>query len=74
MRKILLTVLGSAAMLVVVGQAANAKEQHHVSRHVEQRPAIFTDTHARDANAQYRVGPQFDASRYSGGFSAPAGR
>ncbi len=46
----------------------------HHARHVEQRSTIFTDAHARDANAQYRVGPQFDASRYTGGFSAPAGR
>lgn len=73
MRKILLTMLGSAAMLFAVGQAASAKDRHHV-RHVEQRSTIFADTHARDANAQYRVGQQFENSRYTGGFSAPAGR
>lgn len=73
MHKILLTVLGSAAILVAAGQVASAKDRRHVG-HVKQRSTIFVDTHARDANAQYRVGPQFEGSRYTGGFSAPAGR
>ncbi len=74
MRKILLTVVGSAAMLVAVGHVASAKDRHHV-RQVEQRSNIFADTSARNANAQYRVAPQFDGYyRYDGALSAPAGR
>ncbi len=74
MRKILLTLIGSAAMLVAVGQIASAKDRHHVRQTTEQRSTIFTDTQARNANAQYPIGARFDASRYSGGYSAPAGR
>jgi hypothetical protein len=73
MCKILLTALGSAAMLAAVGQTANAKDRHHV-RHVEQRSTIFTTPSAREANAQYRIGSQMNGYHYNGGYSAPAGR
>ncbi len=72
MRKIFFVALGSAAMLVSVGQAANAKNEQR-ARRVEQRQTIFTDAKARNANALYQVAPQVDTSRYTGGFSAPAG-
>ncbi len=72
MRKIFLTLIGSAAMLVAVGQVANAKDRHHV-RQTEQRSTILTNTQARNANALYPVGAQSDASRYANGWSAPAG-
>lgn len=76
MRKIFLTALGSAAILLSVGQIASAKDQHH-ARKAEQHSTNFTDKDTRGANRQYRVVPQrpsLDSARYSGGFSAPAGR
>lgn len=74
MSKTFITALGTAALLLSIGQVASAKDRHQPRQPVQQQSSIFTDANARAANAQYRVYPQtVDNSRYYGGYSALAG-
>ena len=69
MRKTILTVVGSALIVAASVQFADAAQRHHgkVDRAVSQEQLN------RNAYAAWPA-PQSDWSRYSGGFSAPAGR
>ena len=72
MRKTILTILGSALIIATSAQLAAAAQRHHgkVDR------AVSTQQQSRNADA-YAAWPapaQPDWYRYSGGYSAPAGR
>jgi len=73
MRKTILTILGSALIVAASVQFADAAQRHHVrANHV-----ATSEQQTRNADA-YAAWPapavQSDWSRYSGGYSAPAGR
>jgi hypothetical protein len=71
MRKTILTIVGSALIVATSVQFAAAAPRHHGNR------AVATQQQTRNTDA-YASWPspaaQSDAYRYSGGFSAPAGR
>ena len=74
MRKTILTVLGSALIVATSVQFATAAQRHHGKTD----RAVSSQQQTRNADA-YAAWPapavQSDwASRYSGGYSAPAGR
>jgi opacity protein-like surface antigen len=73
MRKTILTILGSALIVATSVQFADAAQRHHGKAD----RAVTSERHARNADA-YAAWPapavQSDWSRYSGGYSAPAGR
>ena len=73
MRKTILTVVGLSLIAALTAQTADAAE-HHRARKVAQAAASdqFRNSNAYAAPAQIAAEP--DGSRYSGGFSAPAGR
>ncbi len=79
MRKIILTAIGASIMVLSVGQFANAGDQQN-GRHVTRQSKIYSDTRARDANAEYRGGIQsgYGSAHGSGNADAslvaPAGR
>jgi len=71
MRKTILTLLGSALLVTATAQFADAAQQR---RKVHRAPAAASEQ-LRNSNAawtQQSVQPEW--SRYSGGYSAPAGR
>ena len=71
MRKTILTLLGSALLVTATVQFADAAQQR---RKVHRAPAVTTEQ-LRNSNAAWPQQPvQSDWSRYSGGYSAPAGR
>jgi len=72
MRKTFLTLLGSAVLVAVTAQIALAA-QHHQGRKLHRAPTATTEQF-RDSNAAWPQQVQGDWSRYSGGYSAPAGR
>jgi hypothetical protein len=72
MRKTILTLLGSALIAVSAAQMASAAQPHR-SHKADRAPATTTEQF-RNANAAWESTPQPDWSRYSGGYSAPAGR
>jgi hypothetical protein len=71
MKKTVLTIAGSALMVLSAVQFAAAAEQHGKIHH-------RATTEFRDSNAYaeplYSAAAESEASRYSGGYSAPAGR
>ena len=67
MKKTVLTIVGSALIVFSAVQIASAEEQHHRVRH-------HTSSEFRDSNASIAPASEPDAYRYSGGWSAPAGR
>ncbi len=74
MRKTILTVLGSALIVSASMQFADAAQRHH-----GKTDRAVTSQQQLDRNADaYAAWPapalQPDWSRYSGGYSAPAGR
>ena len=71
MRKTVLTLLGTALLVTATAQMADAKQQRKVHR----APAA-TSEQFRNSNAAWpQQSVQSDYwSRYSGGYSAPAGR
>jgi len=73
MRKTILTLLGSALIVATSVQFAAAAPRHHGKAN----RAVVTQQQPRNADA-YAAWPapaaQADGYRYSGGFSAPAGR
>ncbi|SHN86168.1 hypothetical protein [Bradyrhizobium erythrophlei] len=67
MKKTILTIVGSALIIFSAVQLASASEQHRRAHH---RASEF-----RDSNAF--VSPAYESAegyRYTGGWSAPAGR
>ena len=68
MKKTVLTIVGSALIVFSAVQMAAATEQHHRVHH--RAYSEFRDTNAYAAPA-YTAS---ETSRYSGGFSDPAGR
>jgi Ni/Co efflux regulator RcnB len=75
MKKIILTILGSALLAASIGQAASAAE-HHVGRKANRAPPISGEQF-RKSNAYVlpSASVQPDWSRYANGASsAPAGR
>ena len=71
MRKTILTLLGSALLATATVQFADAAQK---SRKVHRVPAV-TSEQFRNSNAAWpQQSVQSDWSRYSGGYSAPAGR
>jgi hypothetical protein len=72
MRKTMLTLLGSALLVTATVQFALAA-QHHQGRKLHRAPTATTEQF-RDSNAAWPQQEQGDWSRYSGGYSAPAGR
>jgi hypothetical protein len=72
MRKMILTVLGSALIAASAAQMAAAAQPHR--SHKADRVPVMTNEQFRDSNAAWPAA-QPDWSRYSsGGLSAPAGR
>ena len=71
MRKTFLIVLGATLIAVTTVQMAAASE-HHARKVRAPASEQFRGSNAYVAPAYVAVGP--DWSRYSGGFSAPAGR
>lgn len=71
MRKTMLTLFGSALLVTATVQFA-AAAQNHQGRKPHRAPATTTEQF-RDSNAAWRQQVQPDWSRYSGGYSAPAG-
>ncbi len=71
MRKTILTLLGSALLVSATVQIADAAQQN---RKVHRAPAATTEQF-RNSNAAWpqQQSVQPDVSRYSGGYSAPAG-
>jgi hypothetical protein len=65
MKKIILTIAGSALVALSAVQFAAANEHHGRVYH-------HGYTEFRDSNAY--AAPAYEAYRYSGGWSAPAGR
>ena len=74
MRKIIFTLIGSAAIIAAASQIAAASERHHI-RHVSRVPVVATEQ-IRNANDAIPYRAWSDYSRYSegGAISAPAGR
>ena len=72
MRRTILTLLGSAVLVTATAQFALAA-QHHQGRKLHRAP-VATAEQLRDSNAAWPQQVQGDWSRYSGGYSAPAGR
>jgi hypothetical protein len=71
MRKAILTLLGSALLAIATVQIADAAQK---GRKAHPAPAS-TSEQFRNSNAAWpRQSVQPDWSRYSGGYSAPAGR
>ena len=71
MRKTILTILGSAMLVTATVQFAAAAE--HKSRKADHAP-VATTGQFRNSNAAWpSPAGQSDWSRYSGGYSAPAG-
>jgi hypothetical protein len=74
MRKTILTILGSALIVATSVQFADAAQRHHGKA---DRGVMSQQQLGRNADA-YAAWPapvaQSDWSRYSGGYSAPAGR
>ena len=72
MRKTVLTLLGTALLVTATAQMADAAQQQ---RKVQRAPAA-TSEQFRDSNASWpqQQAPSGYWSRYSGGYSAPAGR
>jgi Ni/Co efflux regulator RcnB len=68
MKKTILTIAGSALIALSMAQFASAAERH--------RGRVHHRTEFRDSNAY--IAPAYEAApelyRYSGGYSAPAGR
>jgi hypothetical protein len=73
MREIILSVLGASVIAALTAQAAVASERHH-TRKIDRAPASeqLRNSNAYAAPAYVAVQPEW--SRYSGGWSAPAGR
>jgi hypothetical protein len=72
MRKTILTLLGSALVVTATVQFAAAAQ--HRQGHKVHRAPVTTTEQFRDSNAAWPQQVQGDWSRYSGGYSAPAGR
>ena len=72
MRKTILTILGSALIVSASVQFADAAQRHHgkADRGVTSQQQLGRNV---DAYAAWPA-PQSEWSRYSGGYSAPAGR
>ncbi|SDH97724.1 MULTISPECIES: hypothetical protein [Bradyrhizobium] len=71
MRKTILTILGSALIVATSVQFAAAAQRHH--RNADQ--VVTSQQQTRNAYAAWPApAVQPDWSRYSGGYSAPAGR
>jgi hypothetical protein len=71
MRKTILTLLGTALLVTATAQIADAAQQQ---RKAHRAPAA-TSEQFRNSNAAWpQQQVQSDWSRYSGGYSAPAGR
>ncbi len=74
MRKTILTIIGSALIVATSVQFADAAQRHHgkADRAVTSQRQLGRNA---DAYAAWPApSPQSDWSRYSGGYSAPAGR
>ena len=71
MHKTMLTILGSALIVAASVQFAAAAQRHHGK--ADRAVVTQQQTRNTDAYAAWPA-PQSDAYRYSGGFSAPAGR
>lgn len=72
MRKTILVVLGATLVAATTVQMTAAAEHHR--SHKADRAPVSTSQKFRNANANAPLAAQPDWSRYSGGFSAPAGR
>jgi hypothetical protein len=72
MKKTIVTIAGSALIALSTVQLAAAAEQHHGKVH-HRAATEFRDSNAY-AEPLYGAAAESDASRYSGGYSAPAGR
>jgi hypothetical protein len=71
MRKTILTILGSALIVATSVQFAAAAQRHHGKAN----RTVATQQQSRGAYAAWPAPTQPDWSyRYSGGYSAPAGR
>jgi hypothetical protein len=73
MRKTILTILGSALIVSASVQFADAAQRHHGKAD----RGVTSQQLGRNADAYAAwpaQAPQSDWSRYSGGYSAPAGR
>ena len=66
MKNTILMIAGAALIALSTVQFAAATEQHHRAHH--------RATEFRDSNAFVAPAYESEASRYSGGYSAPAGR
>jgi hypothetical protein len=72
MRKTILSLVGAALLATVTFQFAVAAERHQAKAKATTAPAA---QQFRNSNAAWPAQPtQPDVSRYSGGYSAPAGR
>jgi len=71
MRRTILTLLGSAVLVTAAAQFAAAAQNHR--SHKVHRAPVTTSEQFRDSNAAWPQQVQPDWSRYSGGYSAPAG-
>jgi len=71
MRRTILTLLGSALLATATIQFAAATDNH--PGHKAHRASAATTEHFRNSNAALPQQVQPDWSRYSGGYSAPAG-
>jgi hypothetical protein len=71
MKKTILTILGSAVVAATTVQFAAAAERHHIRK--ADRLTAPASGQFRNSNAAW-PSLQPDWSRYSGGYSAPAGR
>ena len=67
MRKTILGILGASVIAALSAQTAVAAEHHHA------RKTAPASEQFRNSNA-YAAPAESELSRYSGGFSAPAGR
>ncbi len=72
MRTTLLSTLGAVAIAVATTQFAAAGERQHVRKHA--RPSTATTEQFRNSNAAWIAPSAQPDVRYSGGWSAPAGR
>jgi hypothetical protein len=70
MKKTIFTIAGSALIALSAVQFAAASEHQERAHHRIHASAQFRDTNAYAAPAQ----PEWSGYRYSGGYSAPAGR
>jgi hypothetical protein len=72
MRKTILTLLGTALLVTATAHIADAAQQQ---RKAHRAPATATSEQFRNSNAAWpQQQVQSNWSRYSGGYSAPAGR